>query len=405
MVATEIERLRLARDRSNRVEALTTAEFGRLISALNETARLSRQAALGRPAREQFVALLASVEPLAKDVPNWYQLQILVGNIAKSADRPDRAVIYFQNAHDTMQAQLDRAGLLAQTELRQQVAFLRAKLDELMPRTSQLMAEADQKALAQIEADARRATDAYNKLFNLALRPLPVKLLPVYDSNAYTDGKTFSAPAPIAQLPEITWHNMSWPFIDKYLPVFDGSNSGSEAQTVAYSYSDILPALIRQLGLVESSNPHSWDLYAGGLAWIKAALRKQDFKLGDDLRPLRSMANPGKAYSGDPDLGGDTQISQYRDLTPTTETHSGAGIGTKAFYETAQRLGSERAGKIWLDALVCLSKNGPATYKALAICLLQTAGADRMQVQDALRAVGLDGPSISAQQSPPIGNQ
>jgi hypothetical protein len=375
VVATEIERQRLARDQTNRVEALSTGEFGKLVNAINEAARLSRQAALGRPALDQFAALLSGLEPLAQEVRDWYQLQILIGGIAVSANKPDRAVAHFTSALDTLQAQINRGGALAQPELTQQVAALKGKLDELQPKSSQLIAEAD----------------AYNTLFGITLAPLPVKLLPADNANAYTDGTTFSAPRAVAQLPEVTWHNMSWIYIDKYLPVFSRpAQLSNEANIVAYAYSDILPAVIRQEGLVTSPDPKSWDLYRGGVAWIKAAFQGQEFKLGDDLRPLRSMSNPGKAYK-DPVLGDDNQISHYRDLTPTTEVHVGAGIGTKAFYETAQRLNVERAASIWIEAL----KKVPTTYKDLAAALMSSAGTDQSKVKEALEVVGLDGPRLA----------
>jgi hypothetical protein len=385
-VATEIERLRLARDPTNRVEVLSTSEFGTLIGALNEIAQLNRKTAQGRPALAQFADLLARLEPLASDVRDWYQLQFLVAGVAESAGKLDRAAAHYQSAHDTMQAQLPGASSSAQSELRQRIAAAKAKLDELRPKATALASGGEQGARERIALDARHATEAFNKLFKVEFSPLPVKLLPADEPNAYTDGTEFSAPPAIAQLPEITWHNMSWQYINKYLPVF--GDLGAEGQTVAYSYSDILPVLIRQLGLIESSTPHSWEVYAGGVAWIKAAIQKRDFKLGDDLRPLRSFANPGSAYN-DPVVGKDPQIAHYRDLTPTTEMHAGAGIGGKAFYEAAQRLGAERAGQIWVDALTCLSTRTPVTYKNLAVCLLEVAGADKATLDEALRVVGL----------------
>jgi hypothetical protein len=276
MVATEIERRRLARDPTNRVEVLNTREFGDLVASLNE--------ALGRPARTQFADLLARIEPLASDVHDWHQLQIFVANIAESAGKADRAVVHYEAARDALKAQLSGANASKQAALNQQVTTVQTKIDALQPTAAALTAKPEEEALAQIKAGVKRATDAFNKLFKTDLTPLPVKLLRPHDPNAYTDGKEFSAPPEVAQLPEITWHNVAWPYINKYVPVFSGS--GSEFQSVAYSYSDVLPVLIRQIGLIGSDDPKSWDVYRGGVAWIKAAFQKRDFKLGDDRRPL-----------------------------------------------------------------------------------------------------------------------
>jgi hypothetical protein len=386
MVATEIERRRLGRDSSNRVEALSTAEFGELINALNETARLNRQVALGRPAREQFDALLARLEPLASEVRDWYQLQILVASMAESAGKLDRAVAHLQSARNAMEAQLATMGLAGKVELQQQITSLQQRLDTLHPKASALAAGNEQDAFERIKSEVRRATDAFNKLFHLTMPELPVHLLPAHEANAYTDGKEFFAPPEVAQLPEITWHDVSWQYINKYLPVF--GELDPEGQAVAYSYSDVLPVLIRQIGLVDSPDPKSWDAYAGAVAWIKAAVEKRDFRLGDDRRPLRSFANPGKAYS-DPVIGNDPQIAHYRDFKPKTEQHAGSGIGNKAFYEAAQRLGPARAGEIWLGALACMKGKKPLTYRSLAACLLQVAEADRPKIAEALSVVGL----------------
>jgi len=154
--------------------------------------------------------------------------------------------------------------------------------------------------------------------------------------------------------------------------------------------------LIRQLGLIESPEPHSWDAYAGGVAWIKAAVQGRDFQLGDDKRPLRSLANPGQAYT-DPVLGKDPQIAHYRELKPGMDVHATSGIGNKAFYEAAQRVGVQRAGQIWLETLPGLCKQTPITYRSWATCLLAASGPDRTQVSEALRVVGLD---VDSEKSP-----
>ena len=400
-VATEIERRRLARDPTNRVDLLNTAEFGELVAVLNDTARLNLQAARGRAKPEQFAALLGRIDRLAGEVPHWHQLQLLAASIAESARLPDRAVTFLRNAEASLQAQLASSDHKDKKATERELARVTAKLKATLPPATRVAAIETGDALTKIRADAQRATTALNQLFKLELEPLPVELLPVHEANAYSDLKKYFAPPAVAQLPDITWHNMTWQYLNRYVPVFNSSSP--EAQAVLYSYSDVLPVAIRQLGLVESPDPASWDAYAGGVAWIRAATEQRDFKLGDDRRPLRSLAHPGKAYT-DPVIGDDPQIANYKDLKKRAiEVHSASGIGSKAFYEAAQSLGVRRATDLWLLALPCLSKEKSVDYPAWASCLLAVAGdADRPKMLQALQAVGLDGARAPATPTAPV---
>ncbi len=384
-VAAEIVRRRLSRDPSNRVEVLSTSEFRELAAVLNEASDLNRQVTLGRLSRARYVQLLARIEPLTGEVRDWYQLQALAASIAESAGAPAKALAFLGSARDAIQARLKTTDRRSKGELEQQLARITADIASLEPKAALSVRGVETDALRKIEEDARRATDALNQLFHHQLKPLPVELLPAHEANAYSDGKKFYAPPAVAQLPEITWHNMSWQHLNQLVPVFGITDS--EANAVVYSYSDVLPVAIRQLGLIESSDPSSWDVYAGAVAWLRAALQGRDFKLGEDKRPLRSLANPGQAYN-DPVLGKDPQIANYKDFKPGLEVHAAAGVGGKAFYEAAQRLGVKRAIEIWLAGLQRLPKDG-ITYRKWGTALLDASGADRQKVLEALRAVGL----------------
>jgi len=385
LVAMEIEHRRLARDPTNRVEVLSTEEFGTLISVLSATARLNRQTALGRPARTQFEALLEKIEPLASEVRDWYQLQLLAASLAESADRSDKAVGHLRNAKDAMNAQLT-AATSNRAELETWIADVAARINRMQPDATKIVAKTAGDAKTSIEADARNATGAFNKLFGVQLKPLPVELLDRYAANAYSDGKKFFAPPAVAQLPEITWHDMTWQYIGLFVPVFD--QASKESQAVSYSYSDVLPLLIRQLGMIDSADANSWDAYPGAVAWITASIQKREFILGSDRRPLRSFKNPGTAYA-DPVIGNDPQIANYSDLKPDMEVHAASGVGNKAFYEVAQRVGVERAGKIWISALHCIKGRALVNYRTWAACLLEVSEGEQPQVREALQAVGL----------------
>ena len=399
MTAMEIERRRLARGPSNRVEALSTAEFADLVSALDETARLNRQAALGRVAREQFAGLLTRVERLAGEVRDWHQLQLLAASLARSAGTPERSLPFLRLAKDSLELQAKDGTRKDKVELNTELAYVDHWLTAILPGVTEMAALENGGALRKIEADVQVATDALNRLFSLKLKPLKVKLLPEFEANAYSDDKVFYAPPAVAQLPEITAHNMTWQFLNHFVPVFSDASNTSESNAVLYSYSDVLPVVLRQLGLIESSDPKNWNVYAGAVAWLRAAQERRDFKLGDDRRPLRSLSSPGSAYT-DPLLGSDSQVAHFKNLKPGTDTHAAAGIGSKAFYEAAQRLGTQRATEIWLSALPCLPKEKRFGYLQWAGCLLAAApGADTGKLREALEVVGLG--SASAQRSAP----
>jgi Thermolysin metallopeptidase, alpha-helical domain len=388
-VAMEIERRRFALDPSNRVEVLNGAEFGTLIETLIETAHLNDQTALGRPAGPQFVALLNKIEPLASDVRDWDQLQLLVGSIAASADLPERALPHLKEARDALTEQAKVSAALNRGDLKTRIADVTAMIDRLEPKVPAITAKTDNDAKEKIESDALEAAAAYNQLFGVDLKPEPVSLLERTESNAYTDGKKFYAPPAIAQLPGITWHNVAWQYIGLYLPVFTFDSKTDESHAVMYSYSDVLPMLIRQLGLVKSVDQKSWGLYLGGVAWIVSALQKRDFTPGSDLRPLRSFEHPGSAYH-DKTLGDDPQVGHYSELKPGMDPHSASGVGNKAFYEAAQRVGVERAGKIWISALSCLKGQKNVSYQQFADCLVSVSEGDRAKIVEALHVVGLD---------------
>ena len=389
MTAMEIERRRLARGPSNRVEALTTVEFADLVSALDETARLNRQASLGRVAREQFAGVLKRIELIAGEVRDWHQLQLLAASLARSAGTPERSLPFLRLAKESLELQVKDGTRKDKVELNTELAYVDRWLDAILPKVTEMAALESGGALRKIEADAQLATDALNRLFTLNLKPLKVELLPDSEGNAYADDKVFHAPPAIAQLPEITWHNMTWQFLNRFVQVFSDTNSSSESNAVLYSYSDVLPVVLRQLGLIESTDPKSWNVYAGAVAWLRAANERRDFKLGDDLRPLRSLSSPGHAYS-DPLLGSDPQIAHFKDLKPGTEMHAAAGVGSKAFFEAANCLGTQRATEIWLNALPCLSKEKRFGYVVWAGCLLSAAPvADVERLREALAMVGL----------------
>lgn len=99
---------------------------------------------------------------------------------------------------------------------------------------------------------------------------------------------------------------------------------------------------------------------------IEQQLRSQDFDsanwlIGDEImaeqlygEALRSMAHPGTAYDN-PVLGKDPQPDHmsgyYSGPKDNYGVHINSGIINRAFYLTAQELGTDSAGKIWYAGL------------------------------------------------------
>jgi hypothetical protein len=385
-IAAEIVRRRLAADVSNRVEALNTAEFRELTAVLNDATRLNRQVALGRLVQDSFAKLLARVHPLATEVRDWYQLQLLASSIAESAGKPAEELAFLTNAKGAIEAQLKAADRRTKGDLEKQIASIEERRSVLQPKAAATAHAGVEDAGRKIEEDLSRANDAFNILFAQDLKPLALDLMAPREANAYSDAGTFHAPPAVAQLPELAWHSASFAHLNEIIPVFSAANA---TNPIIYAYSDVLPVAIRQLGLVEAPDPQSWEVYAGAVAWLEAAIQGRDFKLGDDRRPLRSLKNPGSAYN-DRILGKDPQIAHYKDFKPDLEVHAAAGVGGKAFYEAAQRVGVKRAVEIWIAGLRQAARQKSITYPGWAASLADVSGPDRSSIVDALHAVGLD---------------
>jgi len=93
--------------------------------------------------------------------------------------------------------------------------------------------------------------------------------------------------------------------------------------------------------------------------------------------------------------GATQQVARMRDYHGKDDVsmrrYVNYGILNKAFYETAQRLGTAKAGDIWIAALKALKGAKKADFPRFAVLLGEvTAEADRDALRDALLAVGLD---------------
>lgn len=223
-------------------------------------------------------------------------------------------------------------------------------------------------ALEKINSEVKEAADFLNRKLNQDLN-LTAKLLEDNNRNTYWDGEKYvRAPASAQYFPEMIYHETAHPFINKLAP-----NLGYKGQTGALveSYADIYSQLVEQAKLGQTAGDADWVLAPGSVAWYKG----EDITTTTDKRPLGSLKEPGTAYD-DPFIGKDPQKKHMNDYVDTDKDMGGVhiykGIPNKAFYETAIKIGSDKAGEIWTRALPKLKS--AAQFQDLANNTYKAAG-------------------------------
>lgn len=95
-LAHELVRRWLAQDPANRVELLHPEEFVSLSDILVGAAASNRRATHGRPAQDEFLALVPRIVALSEEVPDWPQLGYFAAWIADKARDTATAVTYYK---------------------------------------------------------------------------------------------------------------------------------------------------------------------------------------------------------------------------------------------------------------------------------------------------------------------
>jgi hypothetical protein len=387
-VAYEIACQRLS-GTSHGLEDIGRERFQTLVEVIREVAQLNRSLAMRRPVRPAFAKQLQRISPITHDFSDWYQLNAFAASIARSAGDNEQELTLQRNVAAAIEREARVPGA-TRKELDDARKLAVARISLLTEAVKSAGGMIDANALKKIQDDANAAAEAFGPLFGVKLAPPPVKLLSRDEHQAYYDGQTYYADPLVAQMPEITQHNVSWPFINSIIPLFGNplSSVSPEANAILYSYSDVLPMVLKHKAAANAD----WTLYAGAVSWLKGADAKT---IADDHRPLRSFAAPGTAYD-DKEIGKDRQLASVQQLDTSTEQHAASGIGNKAFFEVAKQLGVEKAWKIWLDALTRSKTRGRAlSYRTWAKDLLAASGDAREATAAALRAVGLGVSNVS----------
>jgi Thermolysin metallopeptidase, alpha-helical domain/TIR domain len=201
------------------------------------------------------------------------------------------------------------------------------------------------RSLAEYRRQAESTARELSELFGREMPSPPIQLAPPDTANAFWDGMTVLIPAGLEDIPDLIVNELAIPFIKS---VWDFTWEG-QSGALATSYRDVVTSMVKQHRQRQTAAQADWTIAPGAFARL---YRIRD--AGNDQRPIRSLKAPGSAYT-DPTVGKDPQVAHFRDLVRTADdwggVHTNSGIPNKAFYEAAMKIGTDAAGRIWLDAL------------------------------------------------------
>ena len=384
--AYEIIRRRLALDASNKVEVLTSLEFQGLVEALRDTAALNRRVALGRGALPEFQDVLAKVSRLADDVPEWFQLNYLVGSVAESAKDLDAASKNYARVVEVVGREPSQAAF------RDKVQARLNRVNDVIVASSATEAGADAStttAQKKIETYAATATGLLNALLGHHL-PIPHVKVGKDRGASYWDGRNIVIPAAAQDLPDIAYREASWPHIMRIAGsgVLDADDGSMEA--ILYSYADIFPIVVQQRVLKQNEKTSPWELAPG---WVEM-FEDKDLATSKTKTPYLSFAQLGADRKSTTKIGY-VHVGHMRDFDTKSDRmqrkYINSGILDKAFYEAALLLGTAKAADIWVGALRQLPSERRVDFPRYAAMLNDAAPeGDRALLRKALQSVGLD---------------
>jgi hypothetical protein len=346
-----------AKDRSELAE-LTAEEFRTLVQSVGKVSEINRRVQTFKvPARPQYAAVLDQVAPLAERITGWNELTYFAATIADGAEDSRRALQMYERLKNSGKAPIADVAL-------------EKRLKEL-----------GLSSLDAYRAQAVDATEELNRLFGFQLPAPGVELTESNFLNVYWDGSKIHAPPGVEDIPDLILHEATFQFIAKLWDFrWDGQNGA-----LASSYTDVLTLVVKQARLHQTAEQADWTFAPGAVAWITGKTRD-----GTDQRPLRLFKAPGTAYD-DPMIGKDPQVAQFRDLVTTSEdqggVHTNSGIPNKAFYNAAMKIGTEKAARIWIEALKELKADTDLPKASRAI----QAVASRLHGDTSLEAVAVKG--------------
>lgn len=353
---------------------LTPDEFRTFVQSVGKVSEINRRVlTFNLPGRVDFAAVLDQIAPLADRIRSWNKLTYFVAEVADKAEDSQRALPLYQRLKDSGKAPI------ASDLLEQKLKLLTAARENT-----------GQRSLDEYQRIAGGAATELSKLFGFEISLPPFELTEPDFRNVYWDGTKIHVPPGVEDIPDLIVHEMTLPFLNQ---VWSFSYQGQSGALVV-SYTDVLTSVVKQALMHQAAEQADWTIAPGAIAWLTGKALGQR---GADQRPLRSLKAPGEAYR-DPMLGKDPQVAHYRDLVVTAEDnggiHTNSGIPSKAFYEAAMKIGSGKAGRIWVEALRQFKTDISLSEAARTITATATRlhGADSREtnaVQSAWKSVGL----------------
>ena len=150
-------------------------------------------------------------------------------SIAEGAENYDRALALYRRVQPSKGSQLDAQSLATK------IAVLEALIAKATP-------DRDHLAVQKMKKHVADATHILNGLFDLNLPEPEIKLLANDFLNTYSDGEKINAPPRVQNIPDVIYHEATFPFI---LARWRYEYSGQEGALVQ-SYTDVLTSLVKQ---------------------------------------------------------------------------------------------------------------------------------------------------------------
>jgi len=345
----------LGHHQGERVTALSHDEFRILTDSLLSLSDLAeRQKREMIVSKQRFQEISAKLRTLSKQALRWPELDYMMALIAERAEEFDEAARLYRIVHDSAGTAGDALRTaIEKDEIARHIIRCDALRSRKPPVYSAQQSAAARQRIEEILTDAWRR---YAVLFGVEV-PKP-SLQIIEDMNLYwqPDTNTIHAMIMADQMPDTVAHETANPFLFHILGHSHTQQMQSpESYPVALTYCAALASWYRQKINNQTAQTADWVL-GSGFNWVAFGDKKDE--------PLRSLRSPSHA-------GTNTGIADYAQLDQKTEPHAAAGIGAKAFYETAIRIGTDAAIRVWIDALPALKAN--LTFPAMAAATIAVA--------------------------------
>ena len=384
-------RARLSQTQRSHIDSLSLDEFQTLVHSISSVSALN-QRIRSRVTVEtaDFKKVAEQLAPLASKTRIWPELSYMMALVEERAHDYDRAAALYRSVQDAIK---DASPALAKAISTGEIVRCIERVD--VRRSQVKMPEytdaEETRAKSRIDDVLADVWPAYEALFGFELPKPHVRI--IHELNAFWNQSTNEIElGPMwERIPDVVYGEAAMPFVERCIgvakllvgqpsksatPVADASKPGSndsanpyhrssgvlsaEEEAVRIAYGASLASWYKQKKAGQVAANADWILSPGAVAWIYNDRAKEEL-------PLRSLKAPGTAFPYD------SQVADYKSVREgfTSEPHAASGVGNKAFYEVAIKTGTEKAIRVWLDALTKLER--PATFPGLAKATIAVA--------------------------------